>query len=353
MPRSFLSFFFPPLFLECMRWSHLFLFLISLFAIVVAVRFAHAAWYSHPVSSAEVVSFQISPNGWRDVPERLEEEGLIQSPFAFRWYARLSGNAKKIQTGIFTLRPGMSYAAIVGAFLYDEQPSEVQVTIPEGYTLAQIGTVVREKIPTITEEEWNAAVGVDSPFETHRFVLAAKKPDGVDLEGYLFPDTYRFFLDASAEDVVKKMLDGMETHVLSLSFSVNEELPTFHAMLTLASVVEREVRAPKEMADVADIFLKRLKIGMPLQADSTVNYVTGGKDASVSYADTELDSPYNTYKYPELPPGPISNPGMNALQAVMHPAQNAWYYFATDEEGKVYYAKTYDEHLRNVAAYVR
>ncbi len=335
-----------------MRWPRVFFFLISLFAVVV-VRFIHAAWFSRPVSSAQVVSFEISPSGWRDVPERLNEDGLIESPFAFRWYARLSGNAKKIQTGVFTLRPGMSYAAIMGAFLYDGQKSEVKVTIPEGYTLTQIGAAVREQIPTITEEEWNTAVGVDSPLESHQFVLAAKKPDGVDLEGYLFPDTYRFFLNASAEDVVKTMLDTMEMRYAELPSVTHPELPTAHEVLTLASIVEREVRAPNEMANVADIFLKRLSIGMPLQADSTVNYVTGGDDPSVSYKDTELDSPYNTYKYPELPPGPIANPGMNALRAVMNPSNNSWYYFATDEEGRVYYAKTYDEHLRNVAAYVR
>lgn len=327
--------------------------LVALLVLFFAGRFVWRARMVSPSTDATSVSFTVEP-GMRgaEVALHLQEEGVISSAFGFRVYTRLTGKSAAIPTGVFDFKEGMSYKEALQV-LITAKAQEVQVTIPEGYTLKQIGVAVREKIPTITEEAWNAAVGVDSPFASDPFVVASEKPESVDLEGYLFPDTYRFFANATAEDVVKKLLRAMEEHVATVSFVPNEQLPTTHALLTLSSILEREVRHPSEMGNVSDIFLKRLKIGMPLQADSTVNYVTGGTDPSVSHADTQLDSPYNTYKYPDLPPGPISSPGMNALQAAAHPSENIWYYFATDEAGEVYYAKTYDEHLQNVARHVR
>lgn len=334
-----------------MRFSRPILFVVFLLALTCG-RFAFFAWGISPKEDAESVTVVVEP-GMRgtQIADMLEDKEVVASARGFRFYTRLVQKSTAIPAGVFDFSKDMSYADALNVLLTAKAP-EVQVTIPEGYTLSQIGAAVREKIPSITEESWLRATGKDSVFEAHPFVVRAQKPDGVDLEGYLFPDTYRFFANASAEDVVKKMLETLEQQNLVLDTS-HPELPTIHAMLTLASIVEREVRAPEEMANVADIFLKRLSIGMPLQADSTVNYVTGGDDPSISFEETKLDSPYNTYKYPALPPGPIASPGLNALRAVQNPAANVWYYFATDDAGRVYYGSTYDEHLRNVATYVR
>ena len=321
-------------------------------AVVVAVVLVAAiffggyvfdAYFIAPGPEAENVTFTVTQGeGVSMIADHLVEARVIKSAFPFKLYVKFSGASTNMQAGVFDLKTGMSYAAIVDT-LARASAEEIEVTIPEGYTLKQIGETVRTAIPSITEDEWNAAVGVDSTFKTHPFVVAAGKPDGVDLEGYLFPDTYRFFADATAEDVVERMIDTMQTKAVAMT----------HAQLTLASIVEREVRGAEDMKIVADLFLRRIDMGMALQADSTINYVIDGDDPSVSAEDLELDSPYNTYKYPGLPPGPISNPGMNAIQAVLHPTPNAWYYFLTADDGTVYYAKTFDEHVANKNRYLR
>ncbi len=228
---------------------------------------------------------------------------------------------------------------------------EVTITIPEGFTLQKIGQRVREALPHISEEEWMRAVSAESLFESDSFVRNAKKSDDVDLEGYLFPETYRFFSDASAEDVVGKMLRQMDDEVSPLWFPDSEL--TLHEILTLASMIEREVRTDADRALVADIFLRRLDTGMALQADSTVNYVTGSNTPSVSNKDRQIDSRWNTYLYPGLPPGPIASPGLASITAVVFPEANEYWYFLTDAEGVVHYARTNDEHNANKANYLR
>ena len=128
---------------------------------------------------------------------------------------------------------------------------------------------------------------------------------------------------------------------------------TMHELLTLSSIVEKEVRTAETMKNVADVFLKRLDIGMALQSDATINYIIKGDNPSPLYSDLEVESPYNTYKHAGLPPGPISAPGLNALNAVLHPASNTYLYFLTTDEGAIYYAETYEEHLRNKARWLK
>lgn len=305
-------------------------------------------------SDAAEISFTVGEGeSFAQIAQRLEDEGVIPSSFWFRVAARFSGLADDVRAGTTVLVPGDRSADILGALVYPSGASEVSVTIPEGYTLAQIGETVRVVLPQITAEEWVRVTGVGSPFASDAFVLRSQKPVDVDLEGYLFPDTYRFFKDAIAEDVVERMLRTMEQRVESLGSPTGDaEGMTMHELITLSSIIEREVRNSEEMREVSDIFLKRLDIGMALQSDATVNYVTGGDDPSISLSDRDLDSPYNTYQYPGLPPGPISNPGMNALRAVWNPAENAYYYFLTDSAGNVYYAETHDEHVLNKALYL-
>jgi len=126
-----------------------------------------------------------------------------------------------------------------------------------------------------------------------------------------------------------------------------------HEMLTMASIIEREVRGDVDRKMISDLFWRRLDIGMALQADSTVNYVTGGKNPSISFVDRDIDSPYNTYKYRGLPPGPISNPSLSSIEAAIYPEQNNYFFFLTDPAGKVYYGRTLGEQGANRALYLR
>lgn len=331
-----------------------FIFFVAFIFFGVLVGFFQVHQYFFQTSDAAEVSFTVEEGeSFAAIAERLDEEGIIPSAFWFRVAGRLSGFADDVRAGTTVVVPGDRSADILGALVYPSGAAEVSVTIPEGYTLVQIGETVRAVLPQITEEEWAHVTGPDSPFTQDSFVLRAQKPADVDLEGYLFPDTYRFFKDATADDVVERMLRTMESRVESLGSPTGDaDGMTTHELLTLSSLIEREVRDPEEMRQVSDIFLKRLDIGMALQSDATVNYVTGGDDPSISLSDRDIDSLYNTYKYPGLPPGPISNPGMHALRAVWSPAENPYYYFLTDSQGNVYYAETHDEHVVNKARYL-
>lgn len=324
--------------------------------LLVANHQAKRFWFSAAPVDVEPVTVVIEQGDTLSsiVPE-MADSGLVNA-FWFKVYAKLSGN-DEIRPGTYSIGPGSAYSSILG-LLYYGNVNDIAITFPEGFTIAQMGERVVSTFSNITIDEWKVATGQFSPLESHEFIIAAQKPDDVDLEGYLFPDTYRFSTDVTAEDIAKEMIDTMEQRYTSVMASdrygvAANLMLTPHEYLTLASIIEKEVRTPETMAMVADIFMKRLDIGMALQSDATVNYVTGGDDPSVSLQDLEIDSLYNTYKYNGLTPGPISNPGLNALAAVATPAANAYYYFLTTDEGNVYYATTHDEHVANKNRYLR
>jgi UPF0755 protein len=315
------------------------------------MAFRSAAWGRTPRNNAASVTVTVADGeAFSEVAKDIEAQKLASS-FWLRTYVKLFDDPS-IYPGNYTFVIGQSYQSIMTE-LHGHSLDAVRVTIPEGFTLAKIGERIHAAIPGITIDQWSAATGVKSPFASDPFVIASGKPAGVDLEGYLFPDTYQFTTDATAEDVVKIMLEAMRGHINDIgAVSGDAAGMTVHEVLTLASIVEKEVRTPESMNNVADIFLKRIAIGMPLQSDATINYIIDGDDPSPTYADLEVESPYNTYKNPGLPPGPISSPGLNALSAVLHPTHNDYYYFLTTNDGAIYYAKTYDEHLRNKAKYL-
>ncbi|MBU0613990.1 endolytic transglycosylase MltG [Patescibacteria group bacterium] len=322
--------------------------IISIFIVVFwqGYRF----WIQSPNKTAEAVAFIVEEgDGFKTVARNLQENNLVASKIWFEFYARLNGNARSIQAGEFSILPGTSYAGLIDELIHADM-EEVQITIPEGFTLEQIGQIVRENF-NVSKSEWDTAVGISSPVALDKFVVDCVKPANVDLEGYLFPDTYRFFVESSAEDIVEDMIGEMQKNVEDINGTLWTGW-TMHDVLTLASIIEREVQSPEDMANVADIFLKRLDSGMPLQADSTVNYITGGDSPGVSIADTKIDSLYNTYMYAGLPPGPISNPGRDAIEAVLMPASNSYYYFLTTPNGEVIYSQTYQEHLDNKYKYL-
>ena len=314
--------------------------------------FANAAWYRQPEQEAEAVIVEVLEGEYfKYVARELDHTG-IASEFALRFYTRFFDDAT-VYPGTYILTPGMSYQAIMNE-LHSQDDESVRITIPEGFSLVEMGERIHAVLPEISIEEWSAATSATSTLATDPFVIASGKPSGVDLEGYLFPDTYEFLIDATAEDIATTMLRTMETRLTEIGAATGDaEGMSMHELLTLASIVEKEVRTAETMKNVADVFLKRLDIGMALQSDATINYIIDGDNPSPLYSDLEVESPYNTYKHAGLPPGPISAPGLNALNAVLHPADNDYFYFLTTDEGAIYYAETYDEHLGNKARWLK
>lgn len=267
------------------------------------------------------------------VADRLEDEEIIGSPFLFKVYTKLTGRTGAIQVGEFELSEGMNASSVLRV-ITNAQANEITLTFVEGWTLAQMGMYLEEQ-NVVSNAEWMSAA-------TH------------DLEGYLFPDTYRFLKGVTVEEIVARMRRETDEKITSdMMLEMERQGRSLHDTLTMASIIEREVRHDEDRALVSDVFWKRLAIGMPLQADSTVNYITGKKTPSISYEDREVNSPYNTYKYRGLPPGPIAAPGLASIEAAIYLRSNPYYFFLTDTEGTAHYAKTLEEHTINKARYLK
>ncbi len=303
--------------------------------------------YSMYVKSApkdgEPIEFVVQEGqGASAIASALKSNNLIGSEFWFKVYVKISGNSRSLMPGEFTITKGDSYRNIVRILLQSSE-EEIQVTFPEGFSLRQMEQRV-VALFDVTEEEWREVTGSESSLESHPFVIASKKPDNVDLEGYLFPDTYRFFADATAEDIARTMIDEMERRTKDIDPS---GVGTMHEFLTLSSIVQKEVATVADKKRVAGIFLNRLDIGMALQSDATVNYFTLKGMPSPTFADIAIKHPYNTYTIVGLPPGPIASPGTLVMEAVANPERHDYYFFLTSPDGTAYYAKTYEEHLAN------
>lgn len=289
---------------------------------------------------------------------RLKESGMIGSPLAFRVYSKWRGIDRRLVPGAYTIAPPLSIARIVSALSRPESRAERTITIIPGWDLRDIaGYFESEGIASSTEIYRLAGepARLASPAFGELPRVLSGKPSNVSLEGYLAPNTYRVYTDATVEDILQKLLlaraDELDGEVFG---ALAESGRNAHEILTIASIVEREVQTDADRATVADIFWRRLDAGWGLQADSTVHYVAGKKgDVFTTKEDRARENLWNTYKFAGLPPGPISNPGLASIRAALSPKENDYWYFLTTLDGDVKYAKTFEEHNRNVAKYLR
>ncbi|MEK7083766.1 MAG: endolytic transglycosylase MltG, partial [Patescibacteria group bacterium] len=314
--------------------------------------------------------------------DRFTKDGLLRHPWIFRQYLRLKGIDRNIHVGSFFVHEPITIAGIAEA-LTQKGTNERTITILPCLNLRDIAEYF-EKEGLIEDKEIFFAKEVGEPaheyslkrqlstllFDIDRWqmnvdratadpalqlsVLKEKRWD-VSLEGYLAPDTYRVYSNASVHDVVLRLLQERDKQFSpDIHQAIKESGRTIHEILTMASILEREVQKKEDKAMVADIFWRRLKLNWALQADSTVHYAVGKKGNVFTTAeDRAADSPWNTYKYPGLPPGPICNPGMESILAAIHPEKNDYWYFLTTPEGGVKYAKTLEEHNLNRVRFLR
>ena len=248
-----------------------------------------------------------------------------------------------------------------------EKAEEVKLTIIEGWTLDQIAAKFEEAEMFSAKDFLKAA----DNYDYNQFPLVVK-PNKTSLEGYLFPDTYRFAKGAQPNDVITKMLDNFSKRIQSLDVDSAENdftIPGFedlnvsggdnqaglslYDLITLASIIEREsggdgpMSLAEERALIAGVFYNRLMIGQGLESDATVNYITGKKTPGVSSSDTQINSPYNTYRYAGLPPGPIGAPSLGSIQAALRPTKSDYFYFLHKQpSGEVVFSKTFSEHTQ-------
>lgn len=307
------------------------------FLFVVAIAGAIVWFYVNvqPVSNSKNSVYFSIPKGESasEIGVGLQSAGLIKSALAFKIYIQFTGQSGKLQSGQFKLYPSFTLFQNINALF--NGPVEVWTTIPEGLR--------REEIAA----KFASSIGKDSTF-TNEFLQAS-----AGKEGYLFPDTYLFPVDVTATAIVQKMTDTFNAKTSDLTPKGSNL--TFAESVTLASLLERETKTDAERPVVAGILVNRLNAGIPLQVDAAVQYAVGtSKDwwPILTLADLKINSPYNTYKFTGLPPGPIANPGLLSLQAAFAPEATDYLYYLHDSTGQIHYATTLAEHNANVAKYL-
>jgi len=282
-----------------------------------------------------------------DVAAILAEHGIIRDPAVFRYYVRYRDLDGQIVSGRYELSAAMSVDEILTKLVNGDVIVR-RFTIPEGLTVEMMADLL-DAAQVVDRESFLdavAAAAAENPY----------LPDGVELpqpmEGYLFPATYQYHAGITAEEVVAMLVERFEAVWTPELLARAEEMGlSVHEVVTLASIVETEAKVPEEQPQIAGVYLNRLAAGMPLQADPTVYYALGlPRSERLTWEDLEVDSPFNTYRYPGLPPGPIAAPGEGAIRAVLYPAHHDYYYFVAknDGSGEHYFASTYEEHLENV-----
>ncbi|MCP1355392.1 endolytic transglycosylase MltG [Aneurinibacillus migulanus] len=281
----------------------------------------------------------------------LEDNKLIKDARLFSLYAKINGKGTDIKAGKYQLTTGQSIDELLKKMSDgDVYKDTITVTIPEGYTVEQIAARLEQKGLGKKDtflKEVNSGV---FPQEIVKSIPADKRIK-YRLEGYLFPDTYEFKKGTTEHQIIERMLERFEdVWKTEWDGQLKQHNLTRHQAVTLASIVEREVRSDDERSKVAGVYFNRLAQQMPLQADATVQYLFGKQKERVMHSDLKQDSPYNTYKVKGLPPGPIASPGEAALQAVTKADKHKFLFYVTkkDGTGQHYFAATYQEHLKNI-----
>jgi UPF0755 protein len=258
---------------------------------------------------------------------------IIRSPVVFQSLVVLFGGEKRVIAGDYLLENRenafqLAHRIVRGNFGMEE----VKVTIPEGFSVNDIGQVLEKKLVT---------------FDKAKFLKYAGGK-----EGYLFPDTYFFPPTATSSQVVLQMENNFDQHIKPFENEINNSGHSEIDIIKMASILENEAKIDADRKIVAGILWKRIKIGMALQVDSTLRYVTGRTSSQLTVDDLKMSSPYNTYIYKNLPPTPICNPGMDAIISALEPTSTQYLYFLTGRDGKMYYAKTFEEHIKNKQKYL-
>ncbi|MBN6186382.1 endolytic transglycosylase MltG [Aneurinibacillus sp. BA2021] len=282
----------------------------------------------------------------------LEENKLIKSGRLFSMYVKIKGSGTGIKAGKYQLAAGQSIDEMVKKMTEgDVYKDTITVTIPEGYTVEQIAARLEQKGLAKKDKFLEEVNKGAFPQEIVKSIPQDKRIK-YRLEGYLFPDTYEFKKGTTEHQIIERMLERFE-EVWDGNWDalVKQHALTKHQAVTLASIVEREVRSDDERQKVAGVYFNRIAQQMPLQADATVQYLFDKQKERVMHSDLQQDSPYNTYKVKGLPPGPIANPGEAALYAVAHAEKNNYLFYVTkkDGTGQHYFAATYQDHLKNIS----
>ena len=325
----------------------------TLFATALAA-IGYTAWslFESPAGFSENVVVSIEPGqGTRAITAMLKHEGLIRNARIAELYARLTGSDRGMQAGRYMLSAGMSAAEIISKIHSGDAVFEhIRVTVPEGWMVEEIDAHLAS-IGLYELHDFTAAVR-EFPIDSERYPLLDSLPDGVPLEGYLYPETYFILAETSPHELVERMLTELHRR---LPADINQQAAqlrmTVHEVLTLASIVQKE--SPRnDMPEIAGVFWNRIQRRMRLESDATVNYVLGTRNLQPTFADTAVQHPYNTYRNFGLPPGPINNPGLDAVIASLNPVEHDYLFFLHKPTLETVFSLNFADHLSAKARYL-
>jgi UPF0755 protein len=312
-------------------------------ALVLAVVLAWCALVfvdrSKPPARTQVIVSQGAT--FNEVTDQLARSGVIDNVPAFRVLARLTHEEDEVRSGGYTFAPHQTASEVLHSLVTGGAQTEAWVTIPEGFTTAQIA-----------ERLAHEGVG-QAPLYERAFRSTPLEVDGVrvpSLEGYLFPNTYLVPFGSSPQEIAAQMTSEFFKELPPNAASLAKQLHvTVPQAVTVASLVEREAKVEADRPMIAGVIYNRLRIGMPLQVDAAIEYALPHHKAELSAADLKIDSPYNTYLHPGLPPTPIANPGKASIEAALHPAKTSDLYYVYCGRGRHVFARTLAEHQANIA----
>lgn len=275
----------------------------------------------------------------KEIGKILKEENIIKNVELFVIFAKYYEIDEKLKSGIYEFSEKMNLKEVLFKLTQGGLPPFIKVTIKEGFTLKDIAKTFEES-GICTKEKFFEETNKIEEYKDYIF------EDVKSLEGFLYPDTYYFERDNLKGNIVM-MLENFNKKFQEVYKNYNGQLSKYD-ILKLASIVEKEAMVDEERDLIAGVFMNRLKIGMPLQADPTLKYILDNPSYTLSSKELEIDSPYNSYKYNGLPPTPICNPSIKSIVAVLNPKETDYLYFVADGKGRHLFAKTFEEHLRNI-----
>ncbi len=286
--------------------------------------------------------------GVKEIAARLEQENLIRGAWFFETYVWQEKIESRFKAGDFEIASAMNIPRIAEILIGKPIPREVEITIIEGWNRQEIDTYLAEK-GLIPEGEF---LKTTTEIKTSGLAEKYNLPPELSWEGFLFPDTYRVYEEATIEDILGKMIQNFEKKIGPLLPEIDSEKQSLLSVLTLASIVEKESANTEEMPLIASVFVNRLASDRLLESDATVNFATGKKLRQPTLEDTQADSRYNTYMYKGLPPGPICNPSLAAIKAALDPADTDYLYFIHPAGQSAIFARNLEEHKQNRAQYL-
>lgn len=342
---------------------HYWIIILFSFSIILGGWFVYTEIYTAEAQDRDVVTFRINEKeSVKEISEKLEKKNIIRNRWLFEKYLSFKNLDTKVRPGTFKVKEPITIARVATA-LKNPQKNELEITVIPGWNLYKLGSYFEDKNIIRDKSQLYRVTGRPAEVTENYYLdifkktpaILKSKPRGISLEGYIRPDTYRISKDSSIEEIIIRLVKSRQKQFSEQLFNkIKQEERTVHEVLTVASILEKEVQRQKDKRKVADIIWRRLRQDWPLQMDSTVHYIHGETDTKFT-TDKQRSSKnsYNTYEYSNLPPGPISNPSLKSIKAAVSPKENGYWYFLTDESGKAHFSKTLQEHNRKVQRYLR